>query len=105
MCTASVYDPHANLDDEGLPQPSDKPSGKTGEKLQPSRSPEKTLQAPDGSLQPDKHVKGASAKSPGEPPDFSSVYDPRTDERMKSSWYEVHTSKLLAGYEYIYSEV
>ena len=69
MCIASVYDPHTNLDDE---QPSDKPSGKTdGEKLQPSRSPEKTLQAPDGSLQPDKHVKGASAKSPGEPPDFS----------------------------------
>ena len=65
MCTASVHDPHTNLDDE---QPSDKPSGKTGEKLQPSRSPDKTLQAPDGS---DKHVKGASAKSPGEPPDFS----------------------------------
>ena len=68
MCTSSVHDPHTNLDDE---QPSDKPSGKTGEKLQPSRSPEKTLQAPDGSLQPDKHVKGASAKSPGEPLDFS----------------------------------
>ena len=57
---------------EGLPQPFNPPkklSGKVavvaGEKLQP---PEKTLRAPDGSFQP---VKGASAKSPGEPPDFS----------------------------------